>query len=187
MSLQQILNITVFIWVISEGWILARDIGKTNAVKDSNTRIKIILLGVLGIIISLWLKRNTTLPLCNNTTILITIGIILIWLGILLRQWAVRTLGKYFRTHIQIQKDHKVIQTGPYKYIRHPSYSAALLSVLGYGLTLNNWLSLIVLCTFVFFALYQRIIAEEKVLAKDLGKEYQSYQKRTKKLVPGIF
>lgn len=187
MSLQIILNITLFVWVISEGWILARDIGKANATKDNNTRIKIVILGVLGVVIALWLKRHTTFPLSNNTTMPISIGITLVWLGVILRQWAVKTLGKYFRTHIQVQKDHKVIQTGPYKYIRHPSYTAALISVLGYSITLNNWLSLIILFAFVSIAVYQRIIAEEKVLAKELGKDYQNYQKRTKKLIPGIF
>ena len=86
-----------------------------------------------------------------------------------------------------IQKGHRVVKSGPYRYVRHPSYIGLLLVTLGVAIGMGNWIGLILMVLIVFIALRKRIILEEKVLQKSLGGEYQSYIKNTKKLIPFIY
>jgi protein-S-isoprenylcysteine O-methyltransferase len=96
-------------------------------------------------------------------------------------------LGKYFTFDGAIQGGQILIEAGPYRYIRHPSYSGALLSLLGCGLALGNWASLCAgLCCLGFGYAY-RIPIEEAVLASTLGDVYKQYAKRTWRLVPFLF
>jgi len=105
----------------------------------------------------------------------------------LFRQRSIIVLGEFFTPVISIQKNQKLIQEGPYKYIRHPSYTGLFLEIVGVGLFLSNWLAIIIILILLFPSLIYRILIEEKVLVKEFGNEYTSYQKRTKKLIPFIY
>ena len=107
--------------------------------------------------------------------------------GLGLRIWSVAVLGKYFRTTIELEDNQNVIQNGPYRFIRHPSHTGMLLSCLGYGIALQNMVSLAVVVVFPAIALLHRIGMEEVALAGRLGPAYVSYQKKSKKLIPGIW
>jgi protein-S-isoprenylcysteine O-methyltransferase Ste14 len=115
------------------------------------------------------------------------IGLAIMLTGMLLRYWAVTTLGAAFRTTIETDNDQKVVSSGPYRLIRHPSYCGWLLICFGYGIAVQNWLSLLVAVLLPLTALLYRIHLEEKALAASLGPEYTEYQKRTKKLLPWVW
>ena len=97
------------------------------------------------------------------------------------------TLGKFFRTTVMTVEKQKVITQGPYKFMRHPSYSGALLATIGAGIGMNNWLSLVIIFLCVFAGVSYRIKTEEEVLLTVLGKDYREYMHHTKKLVPFIY
>src|SRR5690348_10749258 len=78
------------------------------------------------------------------------IGISFILLGVALRWYAIRILGRYFTRDVAVSSDQKVVQDGPYRYIRHPAYSGTFLTMLGVGLALTNWASLVILLLCVF-------------------------------------
>jgi protein-S-isoprenylcysteine O-methyltransferase Ste14 len=80
-----------------------------------------------------------------------------------------------------------VVQKGPYRLIRHPSYAGIILFFIGYGLVSRNWVSLGVAVLLPAASLIYRIQVEERALADGIGAEYASYQRKTKKLVPGIW
>jgi protein-S-isoprenylcysteine O-methyltransferase len=107
--------------------------------------------------------------------------------GLALRIWAIRHLGKFFTVDVGIQQGHMVIQDGPYRFVRHPSYSGSLLALVGVGFLTFNWLGLflVVTCTMLAYAL--RISVEEKALLAQLGAQYADYTARTKRLIPGIY
>jgi len=107
--------------------------------------------------------------------------------GLALRIWAIRHLGKFFTVDVGIQQGHTVIQDGPYRFVRHPSYSGSLLALVGVGCLTFSWLGffLIVACTLLAYAL--RISVEEKALLAKLGAQYAEYTARTKRLIPGIY
>jgi protein-S-isoprenylcysteine O-methyltransferase len=108
-------------------------------------------------------------------------------LGFAIRWHAIWTLGKFFTVNVAIHGDHKVVQSGLYKYIRHPSYTGALICMLALGLYFANVFSLLLLFVPVFLALRQRMNIEERALIDGLGEAYTNYCKRTKRLLPGIY
>ncbi|WP_346983633.1 isoprenylcysteine carboxylmethyltransferase family protein [Chryseobacterium sp. POE27] len=104
-----------------------------------------------------------------------------IWIGIILRFIIIKSLGKYFTVDVTIRQDHKIKKEGFYKYVRHPSYTFSLLTSLGLGLYLNNWLSLVLALVPTFVAFSYRIKVEEKALIEEFGEEYLEYRRNTKK------
>jgi protein-S-isoprenylcysteine O-methyltransferase Ste14 len=120
-------------------------------------------------------------------TLLFAAGICFMLLGVALRWYSVSVLGKYFTFDVAIQSGQVLVEVGPYRYIRHPSYSGALLSLLGFGLSLGNWAGLAASLSCLGFAYAYRIPVEETALASALGETYKQYVKRTWRLVPFLF
>ena len=119
--------------------------------------------------------------------VLFRAGLIFMIVGQLLRWWAIATLGRLFTVNVAIRAGHQLIESGPYRYVRHPSYTAILLFHLGAALCLCNALSLIVLTVPTTVALLNRIRVEEDVLLSGLGGRYREYVTRTKRLLPGLY
>jgi protein-S-isoprenylcysteine O-methyltransferase Ste14 len=111
-------------------------------------------------------------------------GIALMLAGVVFRFYAMSVLGKYFTYQVAIQSGQTVIDTGPYRYLRHPSYSGALVTLLGLGLALGNWASLLALFACMGAAYSYRISVEEHALLLTLGEPYKEYMRRTWRLVP---
>lgn len=109
------------------------------------------------------------------------------FLGNVLRWYSAAVLGKYFTFDVAIQSGQTLVELGPYRYIRHPSYSGALLTLLGFGLALGNWAGLMAAVSCMGFAYAYRITIEEAALASGLGDAYTQYMKRTWRLIPFLF
>jgi len=114
-------------------------------------------------------------------------GCALFFLGLVLRWYAILYLGKYFTVNVAIHSLHEVVDTGPYRRIRHPSYTGALLAFLGVALCLGNWLSLLIIMVPITLAFAWRMSTEEAALANALGSPYTNYMNRTKRLAPYIY
>lgn len=106
--------------------------------------------------------------------------------GMVLRWSAIRTLGRFFTVDVAIHADHRVVHTGPYAWVRHPSYSGLLLLWLGVAINFRSGLCMVVLLAPVALVLAWRIRTEEAALRKALGAHYEDYCRTTKRLVPGI-
>jgi protein-S-isoprenylcysteine O-methyltransferase Ste14 len=115
------------------------------------------------------------------------VGLVLFWAGMSLRLWSFRTLGRYFTFVVQTSVDQPVITEGPYRVIRHPSYAGLLLAMIGVGLFIGNWWSLVCLTVTFFGALVFRIRVEETALLRDLGDDYRAYAATHKRLVPFVW
>ena len=115
------------------------------------------------------------------------LALALLLVGLAIRWAAIVSLGRFFTVDVAIHADHRVIQTGPYRFVRHPSYSGLLLAFLGVGVALGNWVSLLVLMVPISIALAARITTEERALHLALGPEYGAYCARTSRLVPAVF
>jgi protein-S-isoprenylcysteine O-methyltransferase Ste14 len=114
-------------------------------------------------------------------------GLLVMWLGLAIRVWAVAALGRAFRTTVEVAPDQGIVSSGPYRWVRHPSYTGLLLIVAGLGLVAGNWLALVGCVALPLAALLRRIQVEEAELTRVLGQPYRAYQARTKRLVPGLW
>jgi protein-S-isoprenylcysteine O-methyltransferase Ste14 len=115
------------------------------------------------------------------------LGCLLIMAGLLIRWLAISTLRRQFTVNVSIVKDHKIIDTGIYAFIRHPAYLGSLLSFLGLGLAFESWICLLIVFILPLMATLYRISVEEKVLNDHFGQEYSDYTMRTKRLIPKVF
>jgi protein-S-isoprenylcysteine O-methyltransferase Ste14 len=114
-------------------------------------------------------------------------GICLMLAGTAFRWYAAQILGKYFTFDVAIQSGQALVEAGPYRYIRHPSYTGALLTLSGFGLALGNWAGLAAAVSCLGVAYAYRIPVEEAGLAEALGDSYKQYVGRTWRLVPFLF
>lgn len=187
-ALQIVFTISMVIWFLSE--FLYKNILKSNKEdkknKDKST-LNILWLAIpFSIASSIMISHSIHLSIAKGNWILY-LGEAFILIGIAFRFFIIRSLGKYFTVDVTIKNDHKIKKTGFYSYIRHPSYTFSLITSLGLGLYLNNWLSLILAIVPPFLAFMYRIKIEEKTLLEEFGKEYVEYRKKTRKLIPFIY
>jgi protein-S-isoprenylcysteine O-methyltransferase Ste14 len=112
------------------------------------------------------------------------LGIFLMFLGVLIRQWAIAVLGQFFSLTVRVAEDHRVVEKGPYRLVRHPSYTGVLITFIGLGLAVQSWGALLVLLGVFSAAFGYRMRVEEKTLLSELGDNYASYMKRTKRIIP---
>jgi protein-S-isoprenylcysteine O-methyltransferase Ste14 len=182
--------ISLAAWMVSEAIIRFHDrklVVKGAKQQDKGSKGVIVILAIVAIVLSILSVYHV--PSLNFQNLgIFTLGIALIWLGIPIRWWAINTLGRFFNTNVVIQKGHKVITNGPYKYVRNPSYTAIMISILGIGLALGNILGLIILIALPLIGIINRIRVEEQALISNLGNDYRSYMKNVKwRLIPLIW
>ncbi len=115
------------------------------------------------------------------------IGLVLMLTGLLLRWWAIIHLGRFFTVDVAVAADQGVIDSGPYRLVRHPSYSGATLFIAGVALCFGNLVSMLVLIAPFAVMLVKRMRIEEAALATGLGEAYRTYMNRTKRLIPGVY
>lgn len=122
-----------------------------------------------------------------HRTTLFLVAVTLILLGVTLRWYSIWTLGQYFTRDVAVSADQQVIQNGPYRFIRHPAYSGTFLTMLGVGLALTNWASLLALLLCVFAGHLYRVNVEEKALIQTIGQPYVAYMHHTRRFIPWVF
>ena len=104
--------------------------------------------------------------------------------GIAVRQWSIAVLGRFFFGVIGVQEVQKVVESGPYRLVRHPSYSGPLLIMVGIGLVFQSWGAALVIIPIFAVCYGYRMYVEERVLMANLGNSYTEYMKRTKRVIP---
>jgi len=113
---------------------------------------------------------------------------IAVWLsGTIFRFYSMRILGKFFTYDVAVSTGQYVVERGPYRWIRHPSYLGSLVANIGIGMTMTNWLALFLPALCLGLAYVYRIAIEERALQEGLGTPYCEYMQRTWRLVPFVF
>ncbi|MGB7969045.1 MAG: isoprenylcysteine carboxylmethyltransferase family protein [Methanobacterium sp.] len=180
--------LAILLWILSE-YVGAAIIPKLHRhgikikKKDRGSRLLLSLGMYVSVIVALYLSYNNIglLP-----TWIFYPGIFLIILGIFIRQWSIRELGVFFSVYVGTQKGQKVVKKGPYKLVRHPSYTGLLLTLIGIGLGLQSLAAVIIIILVFSLTFGYRIHVEEKLLISELNGEYIQYMTKTKRLIPYI-
>lgn len=113
-------------------------------------------------------------------------GLLILLTGSTIRRHCWRRLGQYFTGNVKTAADQPVIQSGAYRWVRHPSYTGGMLMYLGTGLALTNWLSVLLVTMPALAAYLYRVRVEEQALLVNLGPPYEDYMRRTKRFVPFV-
>jgi len=117
---------------------------------------------------------------------LFVVGVLLMILGSLLRRYCWRALGESFTGDVSVKPDQPIISSGPYRLVRHPSYTAGMVMYIGIGLALGSWFSLALLTIATYATYSYRVIVEERVLLDALGEPYAAYMKERKRFIPYV-
>jgi protein-S-isoprenylcysteine O-methyltransferase Ste14 len=181
------LQLTLAGWAVLELGLRVRERlqGQGSAARDRATRTLIAV--SIGAAIALAALTASRVPMLRIGGPHRVAGLIVIWLGLAIRVWAIAALGRAFRTTVEVDPAQTVVSTGPYRWVRHPSYTGLLLIVIGFGLAAGNWLALTICTVVPLPALLRRIHVEEAELAGVLGDPYRAYQAQTKRLIPGLW
>ncbi|MEP7135282.1 MAG: isoprenylcysteine carboxylmethyltransferase family protein [Chloroflexota bacterium] len=149
---------------------------------DRGSYLVIMIVTFLAILLSIYFRMQNIGTL---TGIFQWLGLLSIVAGTAFRQWALINLGRFFSRNVQIESGHQVITTGPYRWIRHPSYTGMILIYTGLVMALGTWLGALLTFAMATGSLLYRIRVEEQTLVTALGDEYRKYISQTWQLFPG--
>jgi protein-S-isoprenylcysteine O-methyltransferase len=107
--------------------------------------------------------------------------------GALLRAWAVAALGRFFTWHVRVQSGQRVVSSGPYRMLRHPSYTGAWLLYTGILVAMHAPIAAVLAGVLLLAAFVRRIRYEEGLMLQSFGAEYVTYSQRVKRLVPLVW
>jgi protein-S-isoprenylcysteine O-methyltransferase Ste14 len=134
-----------------------------------------------------WIGESRPRDFLAHTSWVRSAALAILLAGFLLRLTAILSLGKAFSVNVAIRSEQRVMKTGLYAWMRHPSYTGMLLMFLAIGIGERNWISLAIMMVIPTAALLYRIHVEEAALREHFGEEYVGYSRETKRLVPGIY
>ena len=187
-SIYYAVKVVALLWMLMVAFIAM--FGANRSVKDDRSSMHFLAITLTTVLptIGYTVTAGTTAPgaFSWGFPIVSYLGFFVFVLGLVINWTGILTLNKQWSAIVVISQNHKLIDTGIYKYIRHPIYAGVLLQLLGLGLGLANWISILVLVLLNAASLAYRIYVEEKALEKHFGDEYIKYAHKTKRLIPGI-
>jgi protein-S-isoprenylcysteine O-methyltransferase len=176
------------LWGASEFVLVFARRSKSDATSKDRHSLGLIWLVVLSAIL-LGTVAAYRLPQCTlpRPNLCLEIACSLYVLGLALRWYSIIHLGRFFTANVAIAADHRLIDSGPYHIVRHPSYTGMLMAVLGFAVSYANWASLLIIFLPICAVQLWRIHIEEEALVSALGEQYRLYIQRTSRLIPFIY
>ena len=179
-----------YVWSFLPEWKVVR--GGVEGAKSADSKdggsIRVLLGGMwIALMLGFFLSfvQAGSFPLGAQLPVFV-IGVVLMILGSLLRRWCFRTLGQYFTGDVKARADQPVIRTGPYRFVRHPSYTAGIMMFTGIGLALGSWFSFLLITIASIATYWYRVTIEERALLGTIGEQYASFMKERKRFIPYI-
>jgi len=141
----------------------------------------------LAIVLGVWAGIAVPAARLPHAEAIYPCGLALFGLGAVLRAWSIHVLGRFFTVQVAIASDHRLVEDGPYRLLRHPSYTGSLMMFVGYLLCHGNALTLAIVLASVLAVFVRRIHIEEAALAETFGDAWRAYAQRTWRLVPFVY
>jgi len=179
----------VYVWVFLPEFRVIRKARSAPLPAEDRGSLRVVLMGLnlamLAAFVLAFVADRATLP--GDRAVWLFLGVAVLVAGSLLRRHCFRILGAFFTGAVTIQADHRVIDAGAYRWVRHPSYTAGMLVVLGIALALANWLSVLVSVVVAFVVYSYRARVEEQALLASLGAPYARFLATRKRFIPFVW
>jgi protein-S-isoprenylcysteine O-methyltransferase len=186
---QNVFWVSYVAWFVMEWWVISRDRRRfTGRTADRGSFFGFIICIPLALIIAF--NAAIHLPQFQIAALqpaLSWLGIAMMWAGMAFRLWAVLTLGAFFRTSVVVQEGHRLVTAGPYRWLRHPAYTGAIVTTTGIGLALGNWMSLLAMAILPTVAIAWRVHVEEQALAEKFGEAYAAFRESRSAVLPCVW
>ncbi len=167
-------------WILLESIISKDELNKGKKTSDYGT-CELYAIGQAAVFLSaLWFTSAWQSP-----NLFHFIGFTIFLVGIAYRLWAIKTLGKYYSHMVREVEAHKIVDSGPYRHIRHPAYAGMILINLGVVIFFFNLVTLLLFLLVLIPAIILRIIIEEKTLFRIGG--YVEFAQNRQRLIPGVW
>ncbi len=181
-----LLIVTVAVWVLAELRQAVRRRPEATAAGPGG-EVVLRVAALAGALLAVLADRSVPAADIEPRALASWLGLVFLCGGVVLRLWCFRTLGRYFTLTVQTSAEQPVIAGGPYRLLRHPSYTGILCATAGIGFLIGNWLSVVALVGCVAAGLVHRIRIEERALLRDLGDRYREYAAPRKRLIPYVW
>jgi len=155
--------------------------------QDRGTKLVFALSAYLAIGVAIAIAKSPALRGGADTWWTLGLGLAIALAGAGFRDWSIVSLGRYFRREVTIEPGQTIVRRGPYRWLRHPSYTGLALMIAGFGLAIGSWLGAAAALGIVVAGLLPRIRVEEAALAQTFGAEYTAYASSTSRLVPHVW
>ncbi len=160
---------------------------KKEGSKDGGSIQVIMAVGLITAVAAFVFAQRSQMTISPGARMLVFYsGIIVLLLGSLLRRVCFKTLGEHFTGDVRARVGQPVIQTGPYRWVRHPSYTAGMLMFLGIGLALTSWISIALLLAGTVVGYLYRVRVEERALLTEIGAPYAEFMRTRKRFIPYV-
>ena len=114
------------------------------------------------------------------------VGLVLVWVGVLVREWSIISLGRGFTAMVEVNPEQALITSGPYRRVRHPAYTGGMLSLTGFGLAAGTLVGAALALAIIFAGYSYRVHVEEQAMLAAFGEEYREYMRRSGRFLPRI-
>ncbi len=189
MHLSLPLLVVALLWWASELWIGLRKRSIAGAQRQDRGTLRLLTVVIYtSLALAVWLSQLRLWPLPPTwRTPVLVIGIGLMLAGMTLRWWSIAVLARQFTVDVSIRPDHELIRRGPYRRLRHPSYTGALATFAGFGLALGSVAAALILIVPVTLAFLHRIRIEEAALTRAFPDDYPAYAASSWRLLPWLW
>lgn len=179
-NLDVLFVLAYLLWIIVESRVSIKEVDQGKETRDFGT-CELYGIGQAAVFLSaLWFKS-----FWHSPNVFHILGFLVFLVGVVYRLWAVRTLGRYYSHIVREVNGHKIVDSGPYRHIRHPAYTGMILANLGVVIYFFNLSTSIIYFFVLIPAIMLRILVEEKMLFKIEG--YPEFAKDRKRLIPAIW
>ncbi len=182
-------NALVFLFAASEVAIRAFSLRNRDTRSRELTSLIVVAFGfIVGIAGAVLIAGGVTAAAIRfGREVLFVVGCAAMAFGIAFRDWSVVVLGRYFTVDVRVREHQPVVDRGPYRVLRHPSYAGLLCTCLGIGLALGNWLALLAAIVPTTIAIMFRIHVEERALLAGIGEPYRRFCATRSRLIPHVW
>jgi protein-S-isoprenylcysteine O-methyltransferase len=180
----------VFTWGFAEVRTQARERrrrGGAPAPKDRGSLVALYVSITLGYSLAFAMSFVPFGRLPGGQPLWLVVGAAFVAGGLWIRHRAMATLAASFTYRVEIMAEHRLIEAGPYRHLRHPGYLGQLLVLLGVGIALGSWPAIVGLMVPVAAAFLWRIRVEEEALRSEFGEAFDAYARRTRRLIPRLY